>query len=255
MAPRLRLGGGLRGGAKMPRHKLHLPTTTGTSKPAFQMSAQAWTSVEKKYGNKLPDQIRIRIEDATLKYLWLAQMERGALPLTSARDIISAVHQAAQALLEQLKAIHDCDDDARSLVGHLLRPRIKLPNRKPLGDHLKGLVRDLEILNLALFDTKAAVQTAGYQQKGQAWSAWVRNLRDILKEAGLPCGISKDRDTDDSASTASPFVRLVYQIQEDYPQERWRFKGARSLATAMYRAIHAPSARASGTFSAKKPLR
>ena len=241
----------------MPRYKQRLPVTTGISKPAFQVSPQVWARIEKKYGNKLPDQIRTRIEDATQSYLWLAQMERGALPLTCARDTISVANKAAQALLEQLKAIHNCDDDALSLVGHFLRPRIKLPNRKPLGDHLGGFVRDLEILSLALSDTEAAVQTAGYQQEGQAWSAWVGNLRDILKEAGLPCGINRDRDTDDSASTASPFVRLVYQIQEDYPQERWRFKDARSLATAMYRAIHLRrrGLKVSSTFSGNKMLR
>jgi hypothetical protein len=141
----------------MPRYKQRLPVTTGISKPAFQVSPQVWARIEKKYGNKLPDQIRTRIEDATQSYLWLAQMERGALPLTCARDTISIVNKAAQALLEQLKAIHNCDDDARSLVGHLLRLRMKLPNRKPLGDHLGGFVRDFEILSLALSDTEAAV--------------------------------------------------------------------------------------------------
>lgn len=228
----------------MPRKQLRLPVTTGIAKPAFQMSPEMWARVEKKYRNKIPDPIRKRIEDAIVDYLWLAEMESGALPLTSARDIISAAHKNAEGLLTQLKAIQNCDSDAHMLVGHLLRPRVKLPNRKPLRDHLAEFLRDLEILNLALSDTAANIrsdtatdiQRAGYQQQGQAWNIWVRKLRNLLKEAGLPCGINRNIDT-----SALPFVRLVYQLQEDCPQGDRRFKDTRALTLAMYRAIH-PSA-------------
>jgi hypothetical protein len=170
-------------------------------------------------------------------------MEIVALPLTCAGDIISAAHDNAEGLLTQLKAIQNCDSDAHALVGHLLRRRVKLPNRKPLQDHLAELLRDLEILNLALSDTAAniradtatEIQRAGYQQKGQAWNIWVRNLRNILKEARLPCGINRNIDT-----SALPFVRLVYQLQEECPQGGWRFTKTPNLTLAMYRAIHPP---------------
>jgi hypothetical protein len=236
----------------MPWYKPRLPVTTGILKPAFQMSPETWARVETQYRYKIPDSIRERIGDAIVRYLWLVQMEHEAPPLTSARDIISAAYKDAEGLgkhlratVRQLKAIQSCDSDGHALVGHLLRQRVKLPNRKPLRDHLAELVRDLEIfvgdveiLNAALFDAEANVQTAGYQQKGQAWNAWVRSLRVILKEADLPLGINRDND-----ATPAPFVRLVYQLQAACPQGKWSFKDERALALAMYRAIHTSPAR------------
>jgi hypothetical protein len=234
----------------MPRNKWRNPVTTRILKPAFQISPETWACVETQYRYKIPDSIREHIKEAIVRYLWLVQMEHEAAPLTSARDIISAASKDAEGLgrhlratVRHLQAIHNCDSDLHALVGHLLRQRIKLPKRKPLRDHLAELIRDLEILvcdieilNAALLNTKANVHTAGYQQKGQAWNAWVRSLRVILKEAGLPLSINRDKD-----APSAPFVRLVYQLQAACPQGKWSFKDERALALAMYRAIHTPA--------------
>jgi hypothetical protein len=103
----------------MPKRKTLLPVATGIAEPAFQMSRDAWARVEKKYRNKIPGPIRNRIKKAIVDYIWLRQMEIVALPLTCARDIISAAHDNAEGLLTQLKAIQNCDSDAHALVGYL----------------------------------------------------------------------------------------------------------------------------------------
>jgi hypothetical protein len=237
----------------MPRSKLRLAVTTGVSKPAFKMSSLAWALVEDQYGYKLAVDTRKQIENATLRHLWLDQMERAALPLTSATNILSAAQKSAQELLERLNAIDlkpnfdpDSepsiravrDGDAQSFIGHLLRSRLRLP-RGPRGrsfalaDHLGMFVRDLEALTLAMSDVHADVENFGYQQEGQ-FRDWVGDLRGILKNAELPCGISRNIDT-----KPSPFVRLVYGIQGSYPQGAWRYDNERALTLAIYAAIHA----------------
>jgi len=89
----------------MPKHKSLLSATTGVSKPAFSISPQEWTNIESKYGRNLSTKTRELIEEATIKYLWLEQMERNALPLTSAADLVSAAQKSAQRLLKQLNTL------------------------------------------------------------------------------------------------------------------------------------------------------
>jgi hypothetical protein len=165
------------------------------------MSSLAWVLVEDQYGYKLAVDTRKQIENATLKHLWFDQMARAALPLTSATDILSAAQKSAKELLERLNAIDlkpnfdpDSepsiravrDGDAQSFIGHLLRSRLRL-SRGPRGrsfalaDHLGMFVRDLEALTLAMSDVHADVENFGYQQDGQAFRDWVRDLRGILK--------------------------------------------------------------------------
>jgi hypothetical protein len=239
----------------MPRHKKRLSATTGILKPAFSMSAQEWTNVEGNYGRKLSTETRKLIEGATIRYLWLDQMERNALPLTTADNLVSAAEKSAQILLKQLNALDPRptfdpdqepgatvtevrDKDAKYFIVHLLQSRLRLPHGRPFEDKLKLFMRDLEAFTLALSDVRADVETSGYQQEGQAWNRWVCNLRDILKKDGLPCGTTRNTDT-----PALPFVRLVSQLQEECPQGGWRFKDTRALTLAMYRAIHTSSPR------------
>jgi hypothetical protein len=241
----------------MPRSKSLLAVTTGVSKPTFRMSSRAWVLVEDQYGYKLAVDTRKQIENATLRHLWLDQMERDALPRTSATEILSAVQKSAQELLERLNALdlkpnfdpdskpsasvrRVRDGDAQSFIGHLLRSRLRLPSGPrrrsfALVDHLGMFVRDLEALTLAMSDVHADVENFGYQQEGQAFRDWVRDLKGILKNAGLPCGTSRNIDTKKSL----PFVRLVYGIQGTYPQWAWRYDNERALALAIYAAIHA----------------
>jgi hypothetical protein len=128
----------------MPRSKPRLSVTTGVPTPAFKMSSLAWVLVEDQYGYKLALDTRKQIENATLKHLWLDQMERGALPQSSADDLVCAAQKSAQTLLEQLNALNlkpifdpdqvpgDTvrevrDKDAKYLIVHLLRSRLRLP--------------------------------------------------------------------------------------------------------------------------------
>jgi len=81
-----------------------------------------------------------------------------------------------------------------------------------------------------LYKTKmAALQAFGTQQEGDAWRTWIRQLRNILREAGLPAGISK-------SSMGYPLFRFVNALNEELPKDRRKLSD--SLADAIYDAIH-----------------
>jgi hypothetical protein len=81
-----------------------------------------------------------------------------------------------------------------------------------------------------LYKTKmAALRAFGTQQEGDAWRTWIRQLRNILREAGLPAGVSK-------SSAGYPLFRFVNALNEELPKDRRKLSD--SLADAIYDAIH-----------------
>jgi hypothetical protein len=227
----------------MPAQQRRLPITTGIALPPLQISPAAWLRIEKAYGCKIRPAVRDRIERLTIKYLRLASMEHAAAPLQSARVNVATIRKPAEKLLTKLKAVQDCDSDVHSFVGHIIRQNLKLSSRRPLGDDLGGFVGDLEklVAVLARIDVSEAPDA---QQNGQAWPSWARDIRAVVKEAGLPHGVSKDtmRSASDSA-----FVRLVAALQLECPLGYRPFTQTRALADAIYRA-----ARAGGFSKARK---
>ena len=219
----------------MPAQQRRLPITTGITLPTLQISPATWSRIEKAYGRKIQPAVRDRIERLTTKYLHLASMERAAAPLQSARVNVATVRSSAEKLLAKLKAVQDCDSDVHSFVGHIIRQNLKLSSRRPLGDDLGGFVHDLEklVAVLARIDVSGAPDA---QQNAQAWSRWAREIRTVIKEAGLPHGVSKD--TTRSASD-SAFVRLVAALQLECPPGYMPFTQMRPLADAIYRAVRA----------------
>jgi hypothetical protein len=231
----------------MPKRQLRLPITTQSGRsiprPALHISPAAWSRIERAYGSKIPISVRAQIKAATVKYLWLAKMERGAAPLKSAPGSVAALRKATDGLLDQLKDIQNCSGDVQSFVGHIIRQRLRLPHQQPLSDHLGGFVRDLSIFAAVLHavDISSAapieqrkkrfeqIWAQDSQQDGRARVAWVRSVRTALKVSGLPAGISKLKDY--------PFVRLVRAIQNELPSEGRAFTIA-SLADAIYVAAH-----------------
>ena len=74
----------------------------------------------------------------------------------------------------------------------------------------------------AAYKAKAVVlQSGGTQQKGEAWSGWVRKVRSALKGAGLPAGQTKLPD--------NPLFRIISALQKELPSG---CKTTKSLAGA-----------------------
>src|SRR5262245_490952 len=108
----------------MPKRRPLLPITTGISRPKFQIMTDAWRRLEKAYGHKIPNPVRVSIEEITVNFLWLAKMEQDAPPLSSVRKIISSAQRPAEVLLLNLKDVRDCKTDAHMFAGHLVRQKM-----------------------------------------------------------------------------------------------------------------------------------
>jgi hypothetical protein len=187
-------------------------------------------------------------------------MERKAPPQASARDEISATRKAADALLQRLQPIQGAATDVHSFIRHLIARRLKLETLVHALELLSSVLSELDAngaREAALTETidarverngaavtmprktaeayasaayktgMAALEAAGSQQEGDAWRDWIRRLRNILKEADLPHGVSKAQDY--------PLHRLVDALNEELPKNRRKFSG--SLADAIYDAI------------------
>ena len=234
----------------MPKRRPRLPVTTGIERPTFQIMKDAWRRLERAYGHKIPDRIRSSIENLTVNYLWLAKMEHTAAPLSSARIITSSAHKSAEALLSDLEDIQNCKTDAHTFVGHLIRQQLaskmlskelgrerssgKLFIRRPLRDDLGEIIRALGTLMSALTGAGEEQQlNTDAQREGQAWARWIRNLKSVLKEAGLPIGAHKDN----RSPSPSAFVKFLSALQEELPQLPGvrPFADDRSLAEAIHR--------------------
>jgi hypothetical protein len=210
----------------------------------------AWRRLEEAYGRKIPDRIRSSIENLTVNYIWLAMMEHIADPSSSARKIISSAHKSAETLLSNLEDIQNCKTDAHMFVGHLVRRQLapkllskklgrerfsgKMFIRRPLRDDLGEIIRVLGALSSALTGAGEEQQlNADSQREGQSWAGWIRNLKSVLKEAGLPVGAHKDN----RSASPSAFVKFLSALQEELPQIKGvrRFADDLSLAEAIHR--------------------
>jgi hypothetical protein len=203
-------------------------SSTSIPMPTFALSSDDWSRLEDEYRDEIPAPVREKIEVETVAYIWLAECERKAVPLTSVRAEILRTQKATQQLLEQLEDIHNCKSDLHSAIGHLIRGRLRLPSRPPLSDHFGGLISDLAQLASILLALDPQ-DSGDYQQEGRAWRNWVRKLKVGLEEAGLPAGVSKAPDY--------PLLRLVNALQDKVPGGRkTSASGIGSLADAVYEA-------------------
>lgn len=177
-------------------------------------------------------------------------MEHTAAPLSSARKITSSAHKNAEALLSNLEDIQNCKTDAHTFVGHLVRQQLapkmlskelgrkrspgKMFIRRALRDDLGEIICVLGALSSALTGAGEKQQlNADAQREGQAWADWIRNLKSVLKEAGLPIGAHKDS----RSASPSAFVKFLSALLEELPQIKGvrLFADDRSLAEAIHR--------------------
>src|SRR5262249_21783525 len=232
---------------------------TGTIKPNFSISEATWDSLERTYGCKIPTDVRTLIESATVRYLWLEQMEREAGSLDSAQACVSTLCNDTEKLLQKLQDVRDCKDDARTFVRYAIDRQLGLAgrserlrkygsaSRRPIVDRIDQLVRDLSGLRSALTALVSGdLQFIEPQQEGQAFGRWLLEVKSIMLNARLPTGARKDRST---SAVDSPFVRLMCELQNHFPKGGGKpFTDSRSMAEAIHRYERASR---HGAFSAK----
>jgi hypothetical protein len=174
-----------------------------------------WQRIESAYGQKLSPEARRDIHEKTQEFVDGAEFEQNAELVSDARDRISTIARAASSLRSALNdGDHDADVYARTLIKKHLRKE-----GDAINDPLRGISSDMMRLIFASQDAlKELNNTKGFK-KGEAWKRWINELTDIAKAHDLHWRVRKDSD---KQSRSSPFVELVWELQQSVPRAHRR---------------------------------
>jgi hypothetical protein len=204
-------------------------------RPKVAITDRDWQSIESAYGQKLSPQARTDIHEKTQKFVDRAEFERHAEPMSHARNRISTIIRAAGSLRSALDSgDHDADIYACSLIKkHLWKQSeakkqkegdaIKRRRRKK-RDPLRNISSDMRLLIFRCQDALRELDDTKDQgfSKGDAWDRWIVRLTSIAEKHGLPWRVRKDSDKQSQQSRISPFVELVWELQQSVPKAHRR---------------------------------
>ena len=225
------------GGGDMAKRRPKLPLASAGRGPQVELAQGDWARLERAYGYPLPDPLRASILEATEKFLMHAEFEQTAPDIAEADKYISAVKKAAG---ELRKAILGRPGLAIFKARQLLRELADLP-----ADDDRDGVTYLAWCTLPDLARACDAATAelselgvGNFRDGAAWDRWVRELTALLHSRRLPTGARKDSDK--NAGDPSPFVALVWEMQERIPPRFRRSDQSLHALTAMVTRARTP---------------
>jgi hypothetical protein len=211
-----------------------IPIASAAGKPDdFEITEQNWQKIERAYQNSLSADVRKRIFEATMSFVYWEVFER-AKPRRVAIERIEAIKKATGNLSQILAVLAS---DASVHVNHLVKKHFRDPRltmqRGDLFHALDGVLTSLSAAcDLAL---KEILNLPGYHE-GECWDQWIRKLTRIVREHELPFHASKGSDKT-SEPAHSPFVLMVEALQDCVPASARRHHFSRdALATAIHRA-------------------
>lgn len=207
----------------MPPRTRTVPIVSGEGPDlCLSVTDTGWQQAERALGKKISPTIRDEIIGATERFLRYAPYEREAEPIGDVEARIRRITKAAQQFLAVL--IEDDMSDARIYADQLIERRWNHLAFGELEDMMMSFVAACENSN---------VDRPGFQP-GQAWDRWIRDLTDILRKHHFHTGVRKDSD---KTADASPFVRFVAQMQEQFPKDlRRHLHSETALTVAISRA-------------------
>jgi hypothetical protein len=208
---------------------------------APKISSLDWPGLEKLYGRTIPVDVRVSINSAIANYAFVAWMEATAVPIRDVLAEIQKMERAALIIRKLLTAGQNNITDPRRYLQHLVRNHFRDPRFTTAGDvparyipkedPVRALVGILDSLAAAIESSRRELANPDYAiVEGGAWVIWIRSLRRILREAGLPTAARKD-----GGPLVSPFVALVDGLQRLLPPQLTRHHGDLGLAQAIAR--------------------
>jgi hypothetical protein len=192
----------------------------------FSPTNEQWKQIERAYGHALKDNVREAIVAATINHLLFELFERAAEPVSLERKRVETVQKDAKALYDALVI---APATTATIYAHL----------DPRGVNSDEFLRQLASLGGACASRLAELgedddpNLPGHHE-GDCWRDWVRALTRIAEQHKLRSGVRAD--TDKNWRGPSPFVVLVYELQELLPAESRRHHGCGALAKAIQRA-------------------
>jgi len=219
------------------RLKPKLRMVSGVGREATLIDNAKWERIESAYGHQLSPPVRRCICDATQRFIRIADLEKKAELLETAKDRLSELQKVAgdftSEVVGQLRGSDETLYGLRLIEEHFDDPRV--PEHANKLEYIAGIMTSLTLACRSAEDNLIADNSLGMRH-GMAWNAWIRALTAIAPEHKLPFGARKDSDKQ-KTDTPSPFVSLVRELQECIPKEHQRStKTDNALAGAISKA-------------------
>jgi hypothetical protein len=220
----------------MARYTPTLPIATLSSgDPELAIKDDEWDRIQTAYKNILPAEIRGRIHEATLAFLFFVEPEYVSEPISAALERVDSIRSGAARFQ---KAIFDPPPnvgfDSKIYADHLIKKNFhdsRLSDRNIL-DLLGRLMTSVIVACDRAEDEIENPQNHG-RSKGDGWQNWIRNLDLIVKEATLPFKVRKDASKYPDEKH-SEYVELIWELQELIPTQYRRSSQSKSaLAKAI----------------------
>jgi hypothetical protein len=202
--------------------------------PELSISNEHWKKIESAYGYAVPKIAREQVFEATWNFLFFAEAEQVARPLSEARRRIERIKKAASAFETAIFDPQNIARDSKTYADHLVTrylddTRIEAPLRSV------GLMASSLIIacNLALAHLENPHNQG--RRKGETWEHWVCRLARIMQDHQLPTEVRKDTDKN-IRGKPSPFVALIRELQPRIPEANRRPHSDIALSEAIARA-------------------
>lgn len=209
------------------RRSRKLPMVSAGGEPEFTIGEADWRRIQETYGHALSDDVREAIVAATETFLYWEVFERTAEPVANAKLIVEALKNGAKDFQQTLLAHAFKSSDAGTFAGHLIKRNFHDPragNKDRLFETLGGV---LTSFNTACTNAARELSDPALpsHNEGDAWVNWVWRLTQIMDNVSLPVGVSKDGER------ISPFVRLVWELQDCLPVDSRRHMHSEAALT------------------------
>jgi len=184
----------------------------------INIDSAKWQQIEKAYGSSLSPTVRADIVRASEAFLFLESFERTPEPFAKVKLILEAHDKAATRCFNELFAGPSAVSDAGIYAHHLIEKNFKAKGAAGL-DALLNLLRAFHIAcNTSIKQLNDASSSSAFR-KGNAWTAWINRLTEILKAVKLPVAVRKDGGSKSKRDKQSPFVSFVWELQKCLPTQ------------------------------------
>jgi hypothetical protein len=210
--------------------KARIPVDAGKR---IVFSEDEWRSIERAYGQDLPQPIRAAILLATDVLRLVGRMERNA---PERKRMIAKTKKSRDAVRSLLQETDwPVEEDVAWPSFEAMTERTATAVKDFPYNHLQFLMVAYSFVagcNLMLREWKADEGL----RVGSAWDAWVLVIAEVLEHYGLPTAARKDSDKRDSAKVNSPFVWLIQELEKRIPKDLRPQRAPDALTQAIHRA-------------------
>ncbi|SRR6266446_301730 len=211
-----------------------------------------WSSIVQAY-RELPSIACERIREVTASYLFHVQAEEAAAPLAHARKRFEGIKKACLALRYEIGETPLCDPDAGTYASQLLNKEYRELVRSPA--EISEIPLQVFALNAdalwfhATFFVEVCdkalkkLNEERCQRANETWEEWVRSVKQICSDHGLPTEVRKDKAKRKDSAPDSEFVLLIDALQKHLLNGKYKERPSLdALAGAIYRATIEPEA-------------